>query len=394
MILNDYWRKLRETNAKSLIFFPTSTNNLTTINNKTSSLSSPPIPKIPRPKSVTPPSVTTTAATTTTHTTVNSIISNPMVTQTPPPHQLALQPPSQPPPPPPPPPPPQPVTYTPTTPAPTPTPTGIYDTTTTYSRAPSRPAIFYNNRHYHHHPLQQPRSLHVPHLHHAPAAAPPFIPAHQIVRLNHPISQQHQLTPQRQFHFINKQQQPLRSQPAQINRMGVRSACNNSSRVQLNHPLTIVKTTPNRYHPHHTTISSLSSSSHPSNTNPQFMVRAQTTMMNQRQYTSATLNKLMSTPQPNNHHQQQQQQHAHYEPYLGDDIVGGGGDDDNEDDDPTTSADPEFYEGLHHSGRAGSAHGPPNLADDIYDFSMLKPSLRLESSSNNPTDDEDEGTCF
>lgn len=391
MILNDYWRKLRETNAKSLIFFPTSTNNLTTINNKTPSSSSPLTPKISRPKSVTPPSVTNTATTTTTHTTINSIISNPMVTQTPPPpHQLVLQPPSQPPPPPP----PQPVTYTPTTPAPTPTPTGIYDTTTTYSRAPSRPALFYNNRHFHHHHHALQHLPHGSNLHHTSAAAPPFIPAHQIVRLNHPSSQQHQLTPQRKFHPINKQQQQplLRSQPAQINRMGVRSACN-SSRVQLNHLSTIVNTTPNHYHPHHTTtISSLSSSPHPSNTNPRFMVRAQTTMMNQRQYTSATLNKLMSTPQ-NNNHQQQQQQNAHYEPYLDNDIVGGGGDDDNEDDDPTTSADPEFYEGLNYSGRADSAHGPPNLADDIYDFSMLKPSLRLESSSNNPTDDEDEGMC-
>jgi hypothetical protein len=47
--------------------------------------------------------------------------------------------------------------------------------------------------------------------------------------------------------------------------------------------------------------------------------------------------------------------------------------------DHTTSAATNFYGNSHH------------LDDDIYDFSNVKPSLHLDTSSNNPTDDEDEG---
>ena len=94
-----------------------------------------------------------------------------------------------------------------------------------------------------------------------------------------------------------------------------------------------------------------------------------------RQYTSATINKLISNSG------------------AGGGSVGGGGDPfslfGDDDDDPTTSADPEFYANV--GADEDSRHGPPHLAEDIYDFSNMKPSLRLESSSNNPTDDEEEG---
>ena len=58
-----------------------------------------------------------------------------------------------------------------------------------------------------------------------------------------------------------------------------------------------------------------------------------------------------------------------------------GHDDDLYFEDPTTSAAPEFYENGHH------------LDEDIYDFSNVnvRPSLNLDTSSNNPTDDEEEG---
>lgn len=83
--------------------------------------------------------------------------------------------------------------------------------------------------------------------------------------------------------------------------------------------------------------------------------------------TSVTLNRLMAIDRPT----------YDGDDHLLDDLSDGVADDY----DPTTAADPDFY-----SGRA------PQLADDIYDFSRLKPSLRLDSSSNNPTDDEEEGT--
>jgi len=47
--------------------------------------------------------------------------------------------------------------------------------------------------------------------------------------------------------------------------------------------------------------------------------------------------------------------------------------------DHTTSAASNFFGNGHH------------LDDDIYDFSNVKPSLNLDTSSNNPTDDEEEG---
>ena len=51
-------------------------------------------------------------------------------------------------------------------------------------------------------------------------------------------------------------------------------------------------------------------------------------------------------------------------------------------DDHPTGGDPEFYR-----------HSNNHLDDegDVYDFSRTKTSLNLESSSNNPTDDEEEG---
>lgn len=79
-----------------------------------------------------------------------------------------------------------------------------------------------------------------------------------------------------------------------------------------------------------------------------------------RHYTTQTLSKLLTESEHN--------QNSH-------DLF-------NNDDDQTTSADPEFYE----NGN--------QLVEDIYDFRGLKPSLLLDSSSNNPTDDEDDGLSY
>jgi hypothetical protein len=46
-------------------------------------------------------------------------------------------------------------------------------------------------------------------------------------------------------------------------------------------------------------------------------------------------------------------------------------------DDDLTGGDPDFYN--------------QNNSNDIYDFSNVRPSLLLDTSSNNPTDDEEEG---
>ena len=54
----------------------------------------------------------------------------------------------------------------------------------------------------------------------------------------------------------------------------------------------------------------------------------------------------------------------------------------NDDYDHAESGDPEFYQNGH------------TFDDDIYDFSHSRPTLNLESSSNNPTDDEEDGKFY
>jgi hypothetical protein len=49
-------------------------------------------------------------------------------------------------------------------------------------------------------------------------------------------------------------------------------------------------------------------------------------------------------------------------------------------DDDLTGGDPDFYDSNNQTH-----------SNDIYDFSNVRPSLLLDTSSNNPTDDEEEG---
>lgn len=59
-----------------------------------------------------------------------------------------------------------------------------------------------------------------------------------------------------------------------------------------------------------------------------------------------------------------------------------------------THDDGLYYED-HTTSAASNFYGNGNhLDDDIYDFSNVKPSLHLDTSSNNPTDDEEEGRIY
>jgi hypothetical protein len=80
-----------------------------------------------------------------------------------------------------------------------------------------------------------------------------------------------------------------------------------------------------------------------------------------RQSTSTTIQKLGADP-GNSHHKN----HS-------DDLFG---------DDHARSGDPDFHRNRN------------DFDDDLYDFTNTKPSLNLDASSNNPTDDEEEDINF